>query len=114
MSLVTVTDAFLAARAAEGDEAAFAELARRYRPLIVSVAVGPPPGLEFEDLRQEALIALHDEAAGQGRFTKFIPASGAATRMFQDLLSGRGVEALLEAIERFAFVDDLRAELAFR
>ena len=64
--------------------------------------------------RQESLIALHEQAAGQGRFTKFVPASGAATRMFQDLLGGRGVGALLEAIDRFAFVDDLRAELAFR
>jgi hypothetical protein len=64
--------------------------------------------------RQEPLIALHDEAAGQGRCTKFVPASGAATRMFQDLLNGRGVDPMLEAIEKFAFVDDLRAELAFR
>jgi hypothetical protein len=58
MSLCTVTDAFLAARAGEGDEAAFAELARRYRPLIINVAVAPPPGLAIEDLRQEALVAL--------------------------------------------------------
>jgi transposase len=53
-----VSDAFLAARAAEGDQAAFAELARRYRPLMISVAIGPPPGWEIEDLRQEALLAL--------------------------------------------------------
>jgi hypothetical protein len=58
MGLCTVTDAFLAARTADGDEAAFSELARRYRPLEVSVAVAPPPGLEIEDLRQEALLAL--------------------------------------------------------
>jgi hypothetical protein len=31
-------------------------------------------------------IDLHSSAAGQGRFTKFVPASGAATRMFQPLL----------------------------
>jgi hypothetical protein len=64
--------------------------------------------------RQESLIALHDEAASQGRCTKFVPASGAATRMFQDVLNGRGVGPMVEAIERFAFVDALRAELAFR
>src|SRR5215207_3076076 len=58
MSLCTITDAFLAARTADGDEAAFAELARRYRPLMVSAAVGAPPGLDREDLRQEALLAL--------------------------------------------------------
>ena len=64
--------------------------------------------------RQEALILLHEEAASQGRCSKFVPASGAATRMFQDILIGRGVAALVEGLDRFAFADDLRAELAFR
>ena len=64
--------------------------------------------------RQEALILLHEEAARQGRCSKFVPASGAATRMFQEVLTGRGVDALLEGIERFAFADAVRAELAFR
>jgi hypothetical protein len=64
--------------------------------------------------RQETLILLHEEAAAQGRCSKLVPASGAATRMFQDVLTGRGVAALVEGIERFAFADDLRAELAFR
>jgi hypothetical protein len=64
--------------------------------------------------RQEGLILLHEEAARQGRCSKFVPASGAATRMFQDVLSGRGVDALLAGILRFPFVDALRAELAFR
>jgi len=64
--------------------------------------------------QQEALILLHEDAALQGRCSKFVPASGAATRMFQDVLTGRGVAQLLEGIARFAFVDDLRAELAFR
>jgi hypothetical protein len=64
--------------------------------------------------RQEGLILLHDEAAKQGRCSKFVPASGAATRMFQEVLTGRGVQALLESIEKFAFSDDVRAELAFR
>jgi transposase-like protein/DNA-directed RNA polymerase specialized sigma24 family protein len=58
MSLEHLRDEFLAARASRGDGAAFAELARRYRPLIVSASMDPPPGVEFEDLRQEALIGL--------------------------------------------------------
>jgi len=66
------------------------------------------------DDRQEELILLHEEAARQGRTMKFVPASGAATRMFQDLLAGRGREVLVESIDRFAFADDLRAEVAFR
>lgn len=58
MSLELVRDEFLAARASRGDGQAFAELARRYRPLVVTAAKCPPPGLEFEELRQEALIGL--------------------------------------------------------
>ena len=58
MSLGTISDDFLAARAAGGDEAAFAELARRYRPLIGYDSVGPPAGIDVEDLRQAALLGL--------------------------------------------------------
>ncbi|HEX4825133.1 MAG TPA: DUF4301 family protein [Candidatus Polarisedimenticolaceae bacterium] len=64
--------------------------------------------------REEELVDLHETAAKQGRCSKFVPASGAATRMFQELLSGNGAEALLAALDRFAFADDLRAELTFR
>jgi DNA-directed RNA polymerase specialized sigma24 family protein len=58
MSLELVRDEFLAARASRGDAQAFTELARRYRPLIVSAAKYPPPGLELDELRQEGLIGL--------------------------------------------------------
>lgn len=85
---------------------AYAELAR---PCRIGDGIETIP----ED-RQEALILLHEQASQQGRCSKFVPASGAATRMFQDILNGRGVDALLDAVDRFAFVDDLRAELAFR
>jgi len=70
MSLCTITDEFLARRAASGDEAAFAELARRYRPLLGHACKWPPAGLDVEDLRQEALLGLfetcrkHDPARG--------------------------------------------------
>jgi DNA-directed RNA polymerase specialized sigma24 family protein len=71
VSLSTVTDRFLAVRAAAGDEAAFCELALRYRPLIGRLTQGPPPGVEVDDLRQEALLGLLDAC----RF--FDPAKGA-------------------------------------
>jgi hypothetical protein len=67
MSLERVRDEFLAARASRGDGAAFGELARRYRPLIVSAAAYPPPGLEFEDLRQEALLGLFEACRRKAR-----------------------------------------------
>jgi transposase-like protein len=70
MSLDVVSDRYLAARAANGDGFAFAELARLYRRLIWSAAQFPPAGVGSEDLRQEALLGLletcqrHDPAKG--------------------------------------------------
>ena len=79
----------------------------------------------------ERLCRRGDEAAGAGRFSKFVPASGAATRMFQPLLAARNraadesetVEDLrdlpeypalrefMARLERFAFHPDLGAAL---
>lgn len=82
----------------------------------------------------EKYIGLHAKAAEKGRFTKFVPASGAATRMFQSLMQiyrlshfldpqelqrraecGVAVACdflrFIEAIKRFAFLDDLEAAL---
>jgi hypothetical protein len=64
--------------------------------------------------QQEALILVHEDASRQGRCSKFVPASGAATRMFQEVLSGQGSGTLLHDLEKFAFADDVRAELTFR
>jgi hypothetical protein len=70
MTLCAVSDGFLADRASDGDSSAFAELARRYRPLILHVTHGEP-GLDIEDARQEALVGLfqaclkHDPARGR-------------------------------------------------
>jgi hypothetical protein len=85
---------------------AYVELVRPCR-LEDGIEVVPPE-------RQESLILLHEEAARQGRCSKFVPASGAATRMFQDVLTGKGLDALLDGILQLAFADDVRAELAFR
>ena len=49
---------------------------------------------------------------------KFVPASGAATRMFKELFEfvndgkrGKGIDTLLENIRKFAFWPELRAVL---
>ena len=49
---------------------------------------------------------------------KFVPASGAATRMFKELFGfvndgkrGKGIDTLLENIEKFAFWPELKAVL---
>jgi len=84
--------------------------------------------------RHEVLAAAHDRAALAGRWTRFVPASGAATRMFQSLLAVRAGESptrasleraaaggspdaratleTLDGLERFAFHDALEAALA--
>ncbi|HUI27729.1 MAG TPA: DUF4301 family protein [Candidatus Kryptonia bacterium] len=79
--------------------------------------------------------AAFDEACRAGRLLKFVPASGAASRMFQTLLARRNQDraivreetrqqaatgdraarellVFMEGIQRFAFYDDLAAELA--
>ena len=70
---------------------------------------------------RERLIALHDEAAATGRLLKFVPASGAASRMFADwyriMEGGRnGSEAdaakLAADLEKYAFTGDLREIMA--
>ena len=83
----------------------------------------------------ERWLELHEEAASAGRFTKFVPASGAATRMFRTLVSfwkgGNGLTldeirrrastgdkearellTFFEGLPRFAFYDDLRDAMA--
>src|SRR5215470_12431003 len=69
----------------------------------------------------EALGTLYDQAVSAGRVTKFVPASGAATRMFQALLAycehqgaadstpDKDVWQFIEHLHRFAFYDDLKA-----
>src|SRR5262252_3607447 len=41
--------------------------------------------------RVDALLQAHSRAAAAGRVSAFVPASGAATRMFRDLLAARGL-----------------------
>ncbi|WP_027722365.1 DUF4301 family protein [Maridesulfovibrio zosterae] len=41
---------------------------------------------------RDELLGIFEEAASQGRFSKFVPASGAATRMFKHLISKLNVE----------------------
>ncbi|MBN1824808.1 MAG: DUF4301 family protein [Candidatus Eisenbacteria bacterium] len=83
----------------------------------------------------EEALAAYERARAANRFSKFVPASGAATRMFRALqwfrneprdLSRRDVEEaaskgedratgllrFLDALPRFAFFEDLRVHLA--
>ena len=83
------------------------------------------------------MVTLCGHAATEGRIVKFVPASGAASRMFRDLLyyqrqegelsasdikresrlgkvEAGEVQVFLDNLERFAFHDDLHRTLAER
>jgi len=101
------------------------------RPCTVGEGIVRLKAHEFDSLHE-----LHAAAAGEGRLIKFVPASGAASRMFKSLLYfergpgvgtswetilGRAQEgdataaelvAFVEQLERFAFHDDLKRHLA--
>lgn len=65
---------------------------------------------------QEKYAALQQEAAEAGRFLKFVPASGAATRMFRNLFKARQLYSTLdsEEIQRAAQQGDAAAEALMR
>ena len=70
---------------------------------------------------QDDLLSHFDAAARRGRIGKFVPASGAATRMFKDLLAflaapsgaepSAPVRTFFENLPRFAFYEELAAAL---
>ena len=71
--------------------------------------------LRLDDSRLAALGRRYDRACGVCRVVKFVPASGAATRMFRELFGylssgeeNRVTAEVLGALERFAFYDRLR------
>ncbi len=70
---------------------------------------------------KEPLVSLHNQAARRGRMLKFVPASGAASRMFKDWEScyrrGRfdsdeSAAKFLQDIVKFAFYDNLKHVMA--
>ncbi|HSS52331.1 MAG TPA: DUF4301 family protein, partial [Thermoanaerobaculia bacterium] len=75
----------------------------------------------LEELEHAALLARYDAAAHRGRIGKLVPASGAATRMFQGLLSyltgpssgemPQEVRTFFDNLARFPFYEDLVADL---
>ena len=93
---------------------------RRGFPFLKVVrAASPGDGvLVLDGVEVDAAVARYDAAVAGLRVVKFVPASGAATRMFKELFEfvnegkrGKGIDVLLENIERFAFWPELRAVL---
>lgn len=103
---------------------------RLHRPCTLGDGIQKIPESEIK-----ALIRSQEEAAREGRFVKFIPASGAATRMFQSLIpfylnrssedqdqfqkdfekgepASRDLARFMTGIDRFAFYEDLKKVMA--
>ncbi len=96
--------------------------ARLVRPATVGDGIESVPDAEVPEL-----LGRHVRAAAAGRLLWFVPASGAATRMFRDLApfvrggsatrsvgQAEAARQLLEGLPRLPFFDELRAELARR
>lgn len=128
----------LAARGISEDEA-LRQLERMSRPPVHAELVRPctaGDGIErLDEARLPALLEAHARAASAGSVSVFVPASGAATRMFHDQLSAlhsgdpldptavrasaaaggseaMAVAALVESLPRFAFHSELASVLA--
>ena len=93
---------------------------RRGFPFLQVVrAASPADGIRVASPAEiDAAIARYDAAAAGTAVVKFVPASGAATRMFKELFAfvnedkrGKGIDQLLENIEKFAFWPELKAVL---
>ena len=88
-----------------------------YLKIVRAASAGDGVRVLDEDETQRA-VARYETAAGGLRVVKFVPASGAATRMFKELFEfvneghrGKGVETVLENLHRFAFWDELQEVL---
>ncbi len=92
---------------------------RGFPYLKVVRAASPGDGVTIlDDGQADRAAARYDEAAGRLSVVKFVPASGAASRMFKELFEfvnegkrGKGIDTLLQHVEDFAFWPELRAVL---
>lgn len=89
-----------------------------FLPLAQAATVGEGI-VRLTDEQAQTYADAYDAAAGTLRPLKFVPASGAATRMFKALFgfleggkSDKSVEQFFERLAEFAFYDDLKAALA--
>ena len=84
--------------------------------LQVVSAASPADGITILTAEQaEAYAAKFDNRDASVTVAKFVPASGAATRMFKELFEfvnedkrGKGIDTLLQNIEKFAFYPELK------
>lgn len=93
---------------------------RRGFPFLKVVrAASPADGILVPDAATiDAAVERYEKEVARRSVVKFVPASGAATRMFKELFAfvnedkrSKGIDTLLENIDRFAFWPELKALL---
>ncbi len=84
-----------------------------FLPVVRAASVGDGV-LSLDEQAIDAAVARYDDTATSLKVVKFVPASGAATRMFKELFEyvnddkrTAGIDRLLENIEHFAFWPEL-------
>ena len=93
---------------------------RGFPSLQVVSAASPGDGITILTAEQAAdYAAKFDNRDASVTVAKFVPASGAATRMFKELFEfvnedkrGKGIDTLLQNIEKFAFYPELKEVVA--
>lgn len=93
---------------------------RGFPSLKVVSAASPGDGITILTPEQAAAYAeSYENRDASVTVAKFVPASGAATRMFKELFEfvnedkrGKGIDTLLQNIEKFAFYPELKAVVA--
>lgn len=89
---------------------------RGFPSLAVVKAASPEDGVTVLTEEQVAAsVAEYEARLGELSVVKFVPASGAATRMFKELFEfvndgkrGKGIDTLLNNIKKFAFYNELK------
>lgn len=97
-----------------------ASFRRGFQPAKLTGAATVQNGiLSFGKKEQQSLIQMFDENAPEYLMARFIPASGAATRMFRDIYAAveaiennwdvpAGADKFLSGLKKFAFFDELK------
>lgn len=103
----------------DGVESQLENFRRGFPFLKVVRAASPGDGVRvLSEAEAEAAAGRYDRESARLGVVKFVPASGAATRMFKELFEfvnedkrGKGIDTLLDNIEKFAFWPELKAVL---
>ena len=103
----------------EAVESQLENFRRGFPYLKVVRAASPADGVRMaSEAEIDAAVARYEAAAAGTKVVKFVPASGAATRMFKELFEfvnedkgGKGIYTLLGRIGEFAFWPELQAVL---